>query len=95
MISLAQAVYDPDVYQSLDGVDPSDADAKRMLEGYLAQELSGKSNEVQRKFAKTAFQLAIALQHQRTAQFRQAALCAEATRSVINMVAIISGQRDP
>ena len=34
------------------------------------------------------------LQHHRTATFRQAALCAEATASVVNLVAIISGRRD-
>jgi hypothetical protein len=35
------------------------------------------------------------LQHKRTATFRHAALCAEATVAVINLVAIVSGQRDP
>jgi hypothetical protein len=35
------------------------------------------------------------LQHKRTADFRHAALCAEATAAVINLVAIVSGQRDP
>jgi hypothetical protein len=39
--------------------------------------------------------LAVNLQHRRTATFRDAALCAEATRSVINVIALISGQRDP
>lgn len=95
MISLAQAVYNPKLHTSLDGVTPSATDAKRMLESYIAQTLEGESHDYQRKFAKAAFDLAVNLQHRRTAVFRDAALCAEATRSLINTIAVISGQRDP
>jgi hypothetical protein len=66
-----------------------------MLENYVTAELSGNSNETYRKFAKTTVQLAVDLQHKRTASFRAAALCAEATRAIINTIAIMSGQRDP
>ena len=45
--------------------------------------------------AKAALDLTNELQHKRTAAFRQAALCAESTASVVNLIAIISGQRDP
>lgn len=95
IISLAQAVYDPEKHESFDGVIPSPTDAKRMLENFIAEVLKGDSHDYQRKFAKTAFDLAVNLQHRRTATFRDAALCAEATRSVINVIALISGQRDP
>jgi hypothetical protein len=95
IISLAQAVYNPEQHGSLDGVTPSSTDAKRMLESYIAETLKGASHDYQRKFAKTAFDLAVNLQHRRTATFRDAALCAEAMRSLINVIAIISGQRDP
>ena len=95
IISLAQAVYDSAKHGSVDGVSPSNTDAKRMLENYKAAELSGSSNETHRKFAKTTVQLAVDLQHKRTASFREAALCAEATRAIINTIAIMSGQRDP
>lgn len=95
IISLAQAVYDPEQHLSLDGVTPSSTDAKRMLESYIAESLKGSSHDYQRKFAKAAFDLAVNLQHRRTAVFRDAALCTEATRSLINVVAVISGQRDP
>ena len=95
IISLAQAVYDPEKHESLDGVKPSPTDAKRMLENFIAETLKGDSYEYQRKFAKATFDLAVNLQHRRTAAFRDAALCAEATRSVINVIAVISGQRDP
>jgi hypothetical protein len=95
IISLAQAVYDSAKHGSVDGVSPSNTDAKRMLENYIAAELSCSSNETHRKFAKTTVQLAVDLQHKRTASFREAALCAEATRAIINTIAIMSGQRDP
>jgi hypothetical protein len=95
MISLAQAVYDPELHQSLDGVNPSETDAKRMLESYIATELAGSSNEELRRYAKNAYKLAVVLQHKRSAGFRDAALCVESARSIINVVAIISGQRDP
>jgi hypothetical protein len=95
IISLAQAVYDPNLHPSVDGVDPSETDAKRMLENYIATELAGGSNEALRKYVKDSYHLAVTLQHKRNASFREAALCVEATRSLVNAVAIISGQRDP
>ena len=95
IISLAQAVYDPEQHASSNGIRPSEADAKRMLEAYIVNKLSGQSSEYHRKFARASFDLAVSLQHCRTASFRDAALCVEATRSVINTIAIISGQRDP
>lgn len=94
-ISLAQAVYKPERHPSLDEVIPSNTDAKRMLENYIAAELAGSSNQELRKYVKNAHQLAVTLQHQRNATFRAAALCVEATRSLVNSIAIISGQRDP
>jgi hypothetical protein len=95
LISLAQVVYDRQRHPPEDGVFPSDTDAKRMLDSYLATELSGTPNEGLRRHAKAALALANDLQHHRTAMYQQAALCAEATTSVVNLVAIISGRRDP
>ena len=96
LISLAQTVYDPDQHPPLDRDDVvvSKTDAKRMLDRYLAVELGGKSNEVARRYAKASLGLANELQHRRTAVFRDAAICAEATASVVNIIAIISGIRN-
>lgn len=94
LISLAQVVYDPQQHPPTDGAQPSETDAKRMLDAYIAVELAGGPNEGVRRHAKAALSLAIKLQHQRTAGYRQAALCAEATTSVVNLIAIISGRRD-
>lgn len=95
LISTAQAVYDPEAHPPLDAVTPSATDAKRMLESYLEAELAGSGNKEARKHARAALDLANKLQHDRTADFRSAALCAEATTSVANIVATISGRRDP
>jgi hypothetical protein len=95
LISLAQTVFDPAKHKILDDVNLSPTDAKRMLEAYLTTEMAGGENKVARQHARAALDLANEIQHKRTATFRQAALCAEATSSVINLIAIMSGQRDP
>ncbi len=93
LITVAQEVYNPFHHPSLDGTGPSGTDSKRMLEAYFAIELSGGANEEVRGHAKAALRLALALQHNRTANFRMAALCAEATSSVVNIVAVLAGRR--
>ncbi len=95
LISLGQEVYRPERHKSLDNITPSSTDAKRMLEAYIAVELQGGPHDESRKHARAALDLANALQHRRTATFRDAALCAEATAAVVNTIAIVSGRRDP
>ena len=95
LITLAQTVFDPDRHPPIDDVKVSKTDAKRMLDRYLSVELAGGSTAIARKHAKASLDLANELQHERTAAFRKAALCAEATASVVNIVAILSGVRDP
>lgn len=94
LISVAQVVYDRQSHVAVDGVVPSATDAKRMLDAYIAAELAGGLNEGVRRHARAALALANDLLHHRTADYREAALCAEATTSVVNLVAIISGRRD-
>lgn len=95
IISLAQAVYNPTIHRPSGGVEPSQTDPNGLLEAYFGIELQGSSNEAARRHARSSLSLANELQHRRTAQFREAALCAEAVRSVVNIVAILSGTRDP
>ena len=64
-----------------------------MLEAYFLSEYSGSHNEALRRHAKASLSLANELQHKRTAEYKDAALCAEATRTVVNIVAITSGKR--
>lgn len=93
LISVAQEVYKPVRHGATDGVSPSDMDAKRMLDAIFEIELNGSSNEEARAHAKAAVRLALALQHKRTADFRTAALCAQGTLSVVNMLAVLAGRR--
>lgn len=95
LITLGQEVYDPTQHEAVDGTAPSETDAKRMIEAYISSELPGRSNAEVRRHAKASFDLANALQHRRTADFRTAAMCAESTAGVVNLIAIISGRRDP
>lgn len=97
LISLAQTVFDPDQHPPIDrdNVSVSDTDAKRKLDRFLAVEVSGSSNAQARRLAKVSLDLANELQHRRTATFQHAALCAQATTSVVNIIAILSGVRDP
>ena len=104
LISLAQEVYDPDQHQTEDGVvlsstDTSNSNVKAMLEAYLRSKLSGEKNKAARKYTcvttSAALDFANALQHKRTANFHLAAMCAEATNSIVNMIDILSGRRGP
>lgn len=90
----SRPIFDTAKHATLDGVAASPTDAKRMLEAYIAIELGGGVNEFVRKHAKAALDLAVQLQHRRTATFRDAAICVEATTSVVNLIAIIAGLRD-
>lgn len=93
LISVAQEVYDPDRHRHHGAVAPSETDAARMLEAFFSTELPASSNEESRAHAKAALRLALALQHKRTADFCMAALCAEATSSVVNILAVLAGRR--
>jgi hypothetical protein len=74
IISLAQAVYDPIIHSVAGQDEPSDTDANRMLEAFISCELRGSADEASRRFCKASLILAVALQHKRTAGFRDAAL---------------------
>jgi hypothetical protein len=95
LISVAQEVFDADRHPVLDGAKVSPTDFKRLIEAFIAVELAGSAAEEARRHARTALDLALRLQHQRTATFRDAAICMEATASVVNIIAIVSGRRDP
>ena len=90
LITLAQTVFDADEQPPLDSKQTSPTDVKGMLSRYINVELRGDTNKMARKYVKATLDLANKLQHKRTASFRDAALCAQATFSVINFTAILS-----
>ena len=93
LISVGQAVFDPVKHKSADGIVISNTDARRMIESIFETELQGGPNEEARAHARAALRLVLALQHRRTADYKTAALCAEGTVAVVNLLAVISGKR--
>lgn len=93
-ISLAQMVFDPVKHDPIDGITPSETDAKRMLDAYIVSNLSGKSNEVLRKFVRSAVALAEELTHKRTATKRDANLCIVAVSSIIKIIKVLNSDLD-
>ena len=86
LITVAQEVYNPHIHTSLDGIEPSETDAKRMLDAYLAYRLSGNSHERQRKFAKSSVDLANHLTHDRMATKQDAEICLLAVSTVVSLL---------
>lgn len=93
LISVAQEAHKRGAGEERDAADPSDTDVKALLEKFIGRELPGAGNEEARAHAKAAVRLALALQHKRTADFRTAALAAEAAASVVNILAVLTGRR--
>lgn len=89
LISLGQAVYNPQLHASPDDVKPSSTDAKRMLEAFIATEYKGDQNITIRKLVRSAIELAVALQHDRKADRRKAALCLETTSTIARIISIL------
>lgn len=92
IITLAQSVFIEEKHPILDNTKVSKTDAKRMLEAYVAVELSGSSNKILRQFARSTLDLANVLTHKRTATKKDASLCSIATLSLINFIGTIEGR---
>ena len=88
LISLAQAVYKPDLHGSADdkGVTIGEADTSRMLNNYINVKLKGGCNEELRSFAKNANKLANRLTHERSASKKDMMITLSATVAVINLI---------
>lgn len=94
LISLGQAVYDPAIHVAVDeaGTKIGSTDAKRQLNAWLHNEMPGGDNKEIRAHIKASIELAVHLQHRRTATRKLTALCLEATSSAVAVVAIIAGR---
>ena len=89
IITVAQQVFDKTLHKTDDGVEPSETDAKRMLDAFLGYELSGASNERTRKFAKSAVDMSNHLTHDRMATKRDASMCLVSVTSVASLIKLI------
>ena len=96
LISVAQTVFDSRRHPPLsnDDIGVSETDTKRMIGRYLASEYPGRSNKAIRKCVDSAVDLANKVTHRQASEYRDALLCAQATFSVIGLIAIVSGKGD-
>lgn len=88
LITVAQQVFNSDKHPTLDGVEASKTDAKRMLEAYLQIELT-ESSEKSRKFAKSAVDLGNQLTHDRGASKRDASISLISVTAVASLIKAI------
>lgn len=94
IISLAQVVYKPEIHGTEDdkGTKIGKTDAYRMISNYLSLKLSGSSNEISRKFAKSTNDLANMLTHKRDAHKTDMMMSISATIALINFIGILEGK---
>lgn len=85
LITIAQQVFNSKKHPTLDGVEASKTDAKRMLEAYLKIELA-ENSEKAIKFAKSAVDLGNQLTHDRGATKRDASMCLISVTAVASLI---------
>lgn len=90
LITLAQTVYNKEKYPSIDGVDVSNTDSKRMLEAFVSYCLKDKRKwEKETKYIKNAINLANELTHERSADIVDAEICYSAVISTVQIIKIL------
>jgi hypothetical protein len=92
LITIAQQVFDADKHPTIDGVEASKTDAKRMLEAFLNYELKNTSEKA-RKFAKASVDFGNQLTHDRGATKREATMCLISINSVASLIKTIDGSK--
>lgn len=85
LITIAQQVFDPTKHATIDGIEASKTDAKRMLEAYLKYELNDTSEKT-RKFARASVDLGNQLTHDRGATKKEATMCLISVSSIATMI---------
>ncbi len=91
LITLAQTVYRKEKHGStIDGVEISQTDSKRMLDAYVTFCLKHKSRERETKFARAAVDFSNELTHTRTAVSMDAELCYTAVLSTVHIIRVLN-----
>lgn len=93
LITVAKQVFDAAKHTTLDGVEASTTDAKRMLEAFLQHELADASEKA-RKFAKSAVDLGNQLTHDRNATKRDASICLVSVTAVVSLIKLLQESSD-
>jgi hypothetical protein len=92
IISLAQQVFDKEKHKTTDEIKLSETDANRMLEAYINTELAGGTNEVLRRYTKSALALANYVTHKRTASIDDASICLISVISLVNIIKVVDNE---
>ena len=90
MISLGQAVIDPEEVIGEDGKLPSRTDAARLLDAYIGKALPGRGNGALRSAVRGAVKATSAVLHDRRATQKDAALVAELVSASVNLMHILA-----
>jgi hypothetical protein len=93
LISLAQAVFRPEIHWRGSDPIPSATDSKRQLESYLTVSLPGSSKEELRSYARSAVQLADALTHRRSANRQDARIVLIAVDAMTRLIAVLENHQ--
>jgi len=92
LITLAQSVHDPAKHSLPNTETPSRTDAKAMLGAFISHTLPGEGHEEARRLARSAVDMANAVQHDRMATKQDAQLAVEGCAAVLAIAAILSGE---
>ncbi len=87
--SLAEAAFDPDQNPTINGKSLSEMDAATKIKSLLEKELKGETNKETLGYTKAALKLAVSLQKTSNFDHRTAAICVEATASLVKLVSIL------
>lgn len=90
LITLAQTVFIKEKHPSIDGVDISKTDSKRMLEAFVSYCLKNKRNwEKEAKYIRHVINFSNELTHERSATIVDAELCYSAVISTVQIIKIL------
>ena len=90
--ALAEAAFDPDQNPTINGKLLSEMDAETRIKSLLEKELKGETNKETLAYARAGLKLAVSLQKTSNFDHRTAAVCVEATASLVNLVSILSNK---
>ena len=88
-ISLGQLVFTPGTLQKSSPTEIGAADSKRILRAYLDQVIPGRSNKEIRQLIDAVYNLAVKVQHRRTATKTDAQICAIAISALIELIEVL------
>lgn len=90
--ALAEAAFDAGEDMTINGKPLSEMDAATRIKALLEQELKGDTNKETLAYARAALKLALSLQKTSNFDHRTAAVCVEATASLVNLISVLTSK---